>query len=135
MFLKNRNLIIIMLKPRIGTFDTIYPLLMELDKKNTEIVYYLPNKKFLNNLNKNIYLKKLFLSFGRIFSFKKIITHGYHKESFINKYLFIIKVLIKLLTNKLDVIYFTEFEGKKNIFYLFNKEFYVRMIQMEITYN
>lgn len=114
-----KNTIFVILNARLKTLDTIIPLMMDLDKDKTEIIYYSPNfdttkaiklNKVINDCvaktGKLVYFYNNSKKYKFLFSIRKIFDF-----ILLSSYFF-----FKILLRKFDCIYFSDQRGKK--FYL-----------------
>lgn len=110
-----KNTLFVVLNSRIKTLDTIIPVLMELDLKKVEIIFFSPSSNTTIDIKKNYVLFECINKLGKLIFF--------YKDSNKNKYIsfqkyfkitkFTLYFCIKFLFNKLDIIYFAPNVGKK----------------------
>lgn len=105
-----KNSIIIFLKNKIISFETIIPIIFEL-KENRNIIFVADNKNQLNEFKSNLFINEIINYLG------EIILIGKSKNKYLNKITKIVFIFKLIILTFIYKIYIIHFGNLNNVFY------------------
>lgn len=110
-----KNTIFVILNPRLKTLDTILPILLELDKKKVNIFIYSPDELTSKSIKENIVINDCINNIAKLIFYENKNNYFNFLLKKIWEFKLFLKILFKILFNKIDFIYFSELKGKKSL--------------------